>query len=224
MGRKRQKMNKYTRIAAGAWVAACPEKHQEGDKILVTTKYGKENACIVRNFVGYKGTKEEPLYCYSIIREDGFNSQERALKKAERIQGWADNAKKRSKDWYEKSQEASDFLSLGQPILVGHHSEKAHRNLLDRNWARMGKSVTESDKAKDYERRAEYWEVQAKKVDLSMPESLEFFKMQLAEATEYHKGLKNGSIKKEHMYSLTYARKKVKDLTKKVEIAERMWG
>ena len=57
-----------------------------------------------------------------------------------------------------------------------------------------------------------------------MPESLEFFAIQLKEATEYHRGLKNGTIKYEHSFSLTYAKKRVNDLKKKSETAVKLWA
>ena len=123
-----------------------------------------------------------------------------------------------------KSKEGADFLSLGEPIKIGHHSEKRHRALIDRNWSRMTNAMNELDKAESYRQRTSYWEDLAKKIDLSMPESLEFFKIQLDEAIEYHKGLKDGSIKREHSYSLTYANNKVKDLKSKYEIAVKLWG
>jgi hypothetical protein len=41
---------------------------------------------------------------------------------------------------------------------------------------------------------------------------------------EYQKGLKDGTIKRDHSYSLAYASKKVKDLKGKVEIAKKLWA
>ena len=87
----------------------------------------------------------------------------------------------------------------------------------------MRKSIAESDKAEDYKQKAEYWENKSKEIDLSMPESFEYYIIKLEEAKNFHKGLKDGSIEKEHSYSITYANKKVKDLTKKVKIAELLW-
>ena len=57
-----------------------------------------------------------------------------------------------------------------------------------------------------------------------MPESIEYFTKRLEKAKEYHKGLKNGTIEKEHSYSLTYAKKLVNELTEKVKIAKLLWG
>jgi len=212
--------NTYKKYCPNVFVAQCPEKHEKGDLIILKTKYGKENECEVHNLVAEKNG----FYYYSITRTDGFNSQERAKRRAERLNGWADSADKRSAEWMEKSQEGKDFLSLAEPIKVGHHSEKRHRALIDRNWNRMGNAVKEQDKAEAYRDRMEYWESMAKKIDLSMPESLEFFQIQLEEAIEYHKGLKDGSIKREHSYSLTYAKKRVNELKKKCKTAEILWA
>jgi hypothetical protein len=164
------------------------------------------------------------LFFYSITRADGFNNQERAKNRAEKINSWADSAEKRSDVWREKSKEGADFLSLGEPIKIGHHSEKKHRALIERNWNRMSNAMQELDKAESYRQRTSYWESLSNKIDLSMPESLDFFKMQLDENIEYHKGLKDGSIKREHSYSLTYANNKVKELKAKYETAVKLWG
>lgn len=217
-------MNTYKKYCPNVFVAQCEEKQEKGATIIVETKYGKENEHIIHNFIGYTGTKEKPMYCYSITRADGFNNQERAKNKVEKLNGYGDNAEKRSSDWQEKSNEGKDFLALAEPIKLGHHSEKRHRALIERNWNRMSNAMSELDKAEAYRERTAYWESMANKIDLSMPESLEFFEIQLEEATTYHQGLKYGSIKREHSYSLTYAGKKVKDLKSKYETAVKLWS
>ena len=219
-----QSMNTYKKYCPNVFVALCDKQYEKGDVITVKTKHGKENECIVHNFVGYEGSKEATMYCYSITRVDGFNSQQRAKNKVDKLNNWADSADKRSNDWYDKSQEGRDFLALGEPIKIGHHSEKRHRALIDRNWNRMGNSIKEQQKAESYRERTAYWEEMAQKINLSMPESLEFFKVQYEEALKYHQGLKDGSIQREHSYSLTYAKKRVNDLKKKHQIAIKLWA
>jgi hypothetical protein len=217
-------MNTYKKYCQNVFVAQCEEKHEKGDTIIVETKYGKENECRVHNFVGYTGTKENPMYCYSITRADGFNNQERAKQKVEKLNGYADNADKRSNAAHEASNEGKDFLALAEPIKVGHHSEKRHRALIERNWKRMEKSINEADKAEAYRERTAYWENMANKIDLSMPESLEFFEIQLEEAKEYHQFLKDNPSERPHGMSLSYASKKVKDLKSKHETAVKLWS
>ena len=79
-------------------------------------------------------------------------------------------------------------------------------------------------RAEEYERKAEYWDEVAQKIDLSMPESIEYFRQKLAKAKEYHEGLKSGKYPKEHMYSMTYAKKTVNELQKSFDIAVKLWG
>lgn len=217
-------MNTYKKYCPNVFVAQCEEKHEKGDTIIVETRYGKQNKHIVHNFVGHSIMKEKQMYCYSITRVDGYNNQERAKKKIEKLNGYADNADKRSNEAYEKSKEGRDFLSLGEPIKVGHHSEKRHRALIERNWQRMAKSVDEADKAKAYRDRTVYWERMTNKIDLSMPESLEFFTIQLEEAKECHKFLKDNPEERPHGMALTYSKKKVNELIKKCNIAQTLWG
>ena len=212
-------MNTYAKYCPNVFVAKCTEQHERGEVIPVTTKYGKENDSIVFNLVAQK----DGFFYYSIVRADGFNVQERAKAKAERLQGWANNAEKRSTQYYEASNEGRDFLALGEPIKVGHHSEKRHRALIERNWNRMGKSVEESKKAAEYESRAEYWESKANTIDLSMPESIDYFEYKLEQAKAKHEGLKNGTIPRDHSLSLTYANKEVKELEDKVKTAAKLW-
>lgn len=217
-------MNRYKKYCPNVFIAVCDETHEKGDIITLTTKYGKENEHEVHNFVGYVKEGEETKYCYSITRTDGTNSQTRAEAKAERLESWQASANRRGSEWQEKSNEGAEFLRLAEPIKVGHHSEKRHRGLIERNWNRMSNAVKEYDKAASYESRIAYWNERANKIDLSMPESIDYFETKLEEAIRYHKGLKDGTIKREHSFSLTYANKEVKELTKKVELAKKLWG
>ena len=134
----------------------------------------------------------------------------------------ARNAK--SEQYCRASDEGSEFLSLGEPIKVGHHSGKRHRALIERNWKRMGKSVEFAEKAKDAESKAKYWENKSTEITLAMPESIEYFTYKLDKVIAYHKGLKSGEIEKTHSCSLAYASRDVKELKKKVEIAKMLWG
>jgi hypothetical protein len=209
-------MNKFKKYCPNVWVAECEEEHKKGDVIQLETKYGKDVDCEVYNLLASKnGT-----YYYSIVRVEENTFAER---KAEKYLNAADKSLARSNQHYEASSEGREFLSLGEPIKVGHHSEKRHRALIERNNNRMSKCVEEASKAEEQQRKAEYWESKANDITLAMPESLEFFTYKLEKAIEYQKGLKDGSIKKEHSYSLPYATKAVKELTDKLKIAEALW-
>jgi hypothetical protein len=213
-------MNTYVKYCPNVYVAKCTEFHQKGETIIVTTQYGKEHECIVFNAVSNK----DGFFYYSVVRADGFNVQEWAKRRAARLEGAKATAEAKSMQYWQASKEGSDFLSMGQPILVGHHSEKRHRVLIDRNWNRLGKSVEFSDKAEKYQSRAEYWKGKANTINLSMPESIEFYEFELEKAKAKHEGYLNGTLKREHSFSLTYAKKEVNEIIKKLETAKKLWA
>jgi len=213
-------MNTYIKFVPNVFLAKCTEKHGKGETILVTTKYGKDNDCIVFNLIAEK----DGYFYYSIVRADGFNAQEWAKNKAERLEKAAINAEIKSDKYYRASNEGADFLSLGEPIKVGHHSEKRHRALIERNNNRMSKSVEFSKKSEEYESRVSYWEKRASTINLSMPESLEFYEFELEKARAKHEGLKNGTIERSHSFSLNYAKKEVNDIEKKLKLAKKLWS
>lgn len=212
-------MNTYYKYCPNVFLAKCEEKHEKGETILVTTKYGKENESIVFNLI----FERDGFYYYSIVRADGFNVQEWAKRRAERRREWAASAERKSDEYYKASNKDADFLSLGEPIKIGHHSEKRHRKAIEDAWNNMGKSVEFEEKAKEHERVAQYWDEKADVINLSMPESVDYYGHKLAEAKEYHEGLKSGKYLREHMYSLTYAKKAVNEAQKNFDLAKKLW-
>lgn len=213
-------INTYAKFAPTVFVAKCSEQHAKGEVITLTSKYGNETEVEIHNLV----KQVDGHYFYSFTRCDGVNSQVRAEQKAERYQSYSDNAMKRSTQYCEAANEGREFLSLGEPIKIGHHSEKRHRALIERNHRRMEKSIEEMRKAESYDGKIAYWERMVGKIDLSMPESLEYFAFELAKAKEKHQDLKDHPEKRTHSFSLTYAKKAVNELTKKVQIAELLWA
>lgn len=213
-------MNTYYKFAPNVFLAKCDEKHEKGEEITVTTKYGKENESIVFNLI----FERDGFYYYSIVRADGFNVQEWAKRRAERRREWSVSANKKSHVYFEKSNKDRDFLSLGEPIKIGHHSERRHRKAIADAWRNMGKSVEFSDKATEHEREAEYWDKRATTINLSMPESIDFYAHKLEEAKEYHEGVKSGKYPREHSYTLTYAKKAVNEAQKNYDLAVKLWG
>lgn len=212
-------MNTYAKYLPNVFLAKCEESHNRDEEIEVETRYWTSNTCIVHNLI----IEKWGYFYYSVTRADWFNSQERARRKAERLQNASSNAIDRSNKAYESSNEGKEFLALAEPIKIGHHSEWRHRALIERNHKRMRKSIEEQEKADDYLSRADYWEKQANKIDLSMPESIEYFSYKFEKAKEYHEGLKDWTIERDHSYSLAYASKELKEIQKKLEIAKKLW-
>jgi len=213
-------MNTYSKYVPNVYLAKCTEQHERGEIIPVTTQYGKDNDCVVFNFIGAKGE----FFYYSIIRADGLNQQKWAKKRAEKLHSAAANAEKKSDGYYNASNKDADFLGLGEPIKVGHHSENRHRKIIEQAQNNMSKCVEFSNKAEEYESRVSYWAAKANTINLSMPESLEYYEFELEKAKAKHEGLKNGTIARSHSFSLTYAKKEVNDIEKKLAIAKKLWS
>ena len=210
-------MNKFKKYCPNVWIAECEEEYEKGEIIQLENKYGKEVDCEIYNLIL---TRNEKFY-YSIVRVEEKSYAER---KAERYCNAAQNSINKSNERMNAAEEGREFLSLGEPVKVGHHSEKRHRALIERNNNHIDKAMEYYEKAEEQKQKAEYWEGRIGEITLATPYSLEYFEHKLEKAIERHAGLKNGTIEKEHSYSLTYANKDVKELKKKVEIAKLLWG
>lgn len=211
-------MNKFKKYCPNVWIAECEEEYEKGDIIELTTKYNKEVECEVYNFLGKTSTEK---YLYSIVRLEDESYAERKARKYNNA-SFKNIAKRDEK--FNQAQEGRDFLVLAEPIKVGHHSERGHRALLERNENRMRKAFEFEDKTKEQQRKAQYWEAKAQEITLAMPESLEYFEYELEKAEKHHKDLKDNPQKRQYSYDLTYAKKAVNELKKKVEIAKMLWG
>ena len=212
--------NTYKKYCPNVFVAQCEEAHEKGEIITLTSKYGKESEVEIYNLVG----KRNEYFYYSFVRCDGLNSQERAKAKADKYESWANSRERKSDQEYQNSQKGKDFLSLGEPIKIGHHSEKRHRKLIESNWDAMGRSVEHTKKAEEHLSKAEYWESQADKIDLSMPESIDYFKSLSEKKEEAHLLMKTKPELRTHSYSLQYANKEKKEALKKYQLALKLWG
>jgi len=73
----------------------------------------------------------------------------------ERIRDRADAARGEAAGRYSSFRRTSDMIPLGQPILVGHHSERRHRRDIARMDANLSKMVQLQKHADELERRAE---------------------------------------------------------------------
>lgn len=81
--------------------------------------------------------------------------RERLERKLERRREWAEKAETRSDQLAERSDKMMSIIPMGQPILVGHYSEKRDRNYRNRAWNMMGRSVEQRDLAEHHESKAD---------------------------------------------------------------------
>ncbi len=80
--------------------------------------------------------------------------EERVERRRERLEDAAERARVRSGDAYEQSNRAVEHIPFGQPILVGHHSERKHRRAIEKSHRAMDHAVAESKKAEHLEQLA----------------------------------------------------------------------
>jgi hypothetical protein len=132
----------------GAWYLP-----QSRDKLAKTWKINAAKSAL--ESAGFTVTVEID----ETVRRDFADAEteryERAEDRADRMAGYADNAEARSDAAYQRAHQIADGIPMGQPILVGHHSERRHRRDLDRIDRGMRTSITESRKAEHFAGRAE---------------------------------------------------------------------
>jgi hypothetical protein len=89
------------------------------------------------------------------IGDEDSTLEDRADKRAKRYGAYSENAQVRSDDAYARVKGITDNIPFGQPILVGHHSERGARADQKRIERGMRKTIDERDKAAYWKRRAE---------------------------------------------------------------------
>ena len=105
--------------------------------------------------------------------------EEKIQARVERLEERAEKARNESNESFKRSHELTENIPFGQPILVGHHSERRHRKTLEKSWNAMGKSVALDKKADELERRAESV-ASSQVISADDPEAIEKLKAQLA--------------------------------------------
>lgn len=81
--------------------------------------------------------------------------------KAEHAQDMASKHEAKSQELFDREHKLGDVIPFGQPILVGHYSEKADRNFRDRLWNMGKKGVEEHKTAEYYQDKAERYSQKA---------------------------------------------------------------
>jgi len=206
----------YSKYCPCVWLAKTTATKTKGDTIEVANKYGKTTIHIVHNLIYSKAG-----YNYYSTERTGETYAER---RAKRYETAAEKTEQTAEQYYTKSNKDRDFLVLGEPIKVGHHSERKHRKAFEDAHRNMRKYIENLDKAREQERKSEYWTMKAEEINLSSPESVDFFTAKLEKAIELQQEYKTGKRAQEHIFSLTYATKAVKDLREKLEIAKKLWS
>ena len=80
--------------------------------------------------------------------------EEKQEAKRERYEDLAAKNRAEATRRHQASHAATEGIPLGQPILVGHHSEGYHRRALAKSWNNLGKAVEATEKAAYYDQKA----------------------------------------------------------------------
>lgn len=131
----------------------------DGDERFDTETYqmlkdnGFKYAPVQRLFVAPRWTPAREDVCVvlagEIVSEDS-TMLERATAKAERLVALSEKRKSDSSAFQDAATRNLDRMEMGQPILIGHHSERKHRKALESSERNMDKAVAAL-------RAANYW-------------------------------------------------------------------
>jgi hypothetical protein len=89
------------------------------------------------------------------VAEEREQTEQRLTHRAERHEHRAERLEQESDAQYETSRRLVENIPFGQPILVGHHSERGHRRTLERSARAMDRSVAAERGSQEAARLAE---------------------------------------------------------------------
>ena len=155
-------MSVYFKKLAGEWVVYGPADEIQLGEVTVHKRNGNTTtATIERIGKDVRIGSDRVRLGHLAPRGEDRTYRERREAKAERLRGWSENAEKRSEVAYAQADAIASMIPMGQPILVGHHSERRHRKDLDRIDNGMRRSFEESAKAERMAERADNIEAAA---------------------------------------------------------------
>lgn len=103
----------------------------------------------------------------------GFRMPRRFRQSVEQMRRYAKNADTRAHDVYERSHQATAGIPMGQPILLGHHSQRGHEKAIERSHALMDKAIEAQDRASYWTRKADHAERYENAVDEALAHNVE---------------------------------------------------
>lgn len=146
--------------------------------------------------------------------------RERREARAERLRSWADKRAEKAEASFSQAESISDRIPMGQPILVGHHSERRHRRDLDRIDSGMRRGFEHERKAENMRSRAEGIESQ---LDHSIysddPDAIERLRERIADLEAERDAIKayNASCRKGAPDASGLSEKRRRDLAVTIE-------
>lgn len=121
-----------------------------------------------------------------------MNRKEQQEARTERYRQYAENAERRATSAFNASNAAVENIPPGQPILVGHYSEKAHRRAIERSNNAMCRFVRESEKAAYYRQKAESVE-NNDNIYIGDDDAVERLRLKIAKLVAYQEQMKSAN-------------------------------
>ena len=110
--------------------------------------------------------------------------EEKQARRKEALQRRAAGLRAKADELYDTGRKALEVIPFGQPILVGHHSEKSDRSYRGKAIGKIERSFEMGGKADDAERKAE--SVGTGGISSDDPQAIEKLEKKLLEAEESH--------------------------------------
>lgn len=117
---------------------------------------------------------------------------EKIESKRERFADRAIKAREESNSAHKRALAIGSMIPMGQPILVGHHSEKRHRRDLARIDSGMRKAIDLDSKAKHYADRAENY-CNGSAISSDNPDAIDLLRVKLAGLEAEREGYKTAN-------------------------------
>lgn len=115
--------------------------------------------------------------------------EERRERRLENAKAQAIKNEEAQGEFFKRSDQLANAIPFGQPILIGHHSEKRHRAHIEKIHNLMGKGVEAGQKAKYYEGKAEAIENNTA-ISSDDPQALEKLKAKLEKLEQWQESMK----------------------------------
>lgn len=108
--------------------------------------------------------------------------RERLERRLEKRREWAEKAANRAGQRFNRATDAVKGIEPGQPILIGHHSERRHRKALERHDNNMRKGLEEQDLSRHHDQKADGLESQLERSIFSDdPDAIKALQARIAE-------------------------------------------
>lgn len=140
---------------------------------------------------------------------------ERKERKKERFQYLIDKKRKESSALYNEVITLLEVMPFGQPILVGHYSEKKHRNLLKKIDNKMRKLIKLDETVAYYNHKLDNT---SNNISSDNPNAIEKLKEKLSLQQEQHEKLKCSQVKS---YVLSNSSQRIRATKKRIEELEK---